>query len=103
MRCKSAEARLETAQAVPVVTLDPEGRVHQSVAQPGHPVRPLESDGPQAAGTVIERPLKVPVSDDGAAGKPYPAHSEHGARIALATGLEVTAQSLEIPGNVAQR
>src|SRR5215208_4237809 len=103
MWSESAETCLQTVHAVPLVTFDPEGRVDQSVAQPGHPVGPLESDRPQSAAAIVERTLQMSVPDDAAAGEAYPTHPEDRARIALATGFEVTAQALEITGHLAQR
>src|SRR3954471_21607647 len=103
MRRERAEPSLETAHAIPVIALDPKRRVDRSVSQPGHPVGPLKADGPQAGGAVIQSSLQVAVAYHTAAGEAYSAYSEHRARVTLAARLQITAEALEIMGDVAQR
>ena len=52
---------------VPLVDLQPERGVHRPVAEPGHPVRPLEADRRQAVAAVVERALEVALPDPRAA------------------------------------
>ena len=59
---KRAQPRLEGRVAVPLVGLEPERRVHRPVAEPGHPVGPLEPDGAEPGPAVVERALEVPVA-----------------------------------------
>src|SRR6185312_9872255 len=69
---KSAEPRLETAHAVPIVAFDSKGHVDRFVTQPGHPVGPLKADGPQPRSTVVQSSLEVSVAHYTAAGEAYP-------------------------------
>ena len=67
VRTERAEARLQRAEALPVVGLEPEGGVHQPLAQAGRAIRPLEPDGGELGVAVFEQTLEVAAPDDRAA------------------------------------
>ena len=82
--------------------LELERRIDQPVAEPRHAIGPLEADRRKAGGAIVEHALEVPVADPSAAGKPYPAHAEHRARVPRAARLEVAAQPLQVSGGLGE-
>src|SRR5512135_191789 len=76
VRTERAEARLERAESLPVVGLEPEGRIHEALAQPGGAVGPLEPDGGELGRAVLQQPLEMPAPHDGAARQAHAPHAE---------------------------
>src|SRR3954468_87811 len=54
VRGEGAEAGLQRGAAVPLIAFQAERHVDQPLAQPGNPVRPLESDGGQPRRPVLQ-------------------------------------------------
>src|SRR3954468_19454295 len=98
---KRTEPSLERAEPVPLVGLDPERGVYQSIPKPRHPVGPLEADGAEPSTGILEKALEMPVAHHAPVGEANAADAEDRAWIALTAWLEITAQPLQLRGDLA--
>src|SRR5689334_1928355 len=100
VRCEGAELGLQTGQPVVLVAFDAKGGVHQPIAQPGDPICPLESDGPEPGASIVQGTLQMPAAHHTPVGEPNAADSKHRAGIALAAGLQIPAEPFEVAGDL---